>query len=176
MNAYLLFVFGEVSQKPDGFILDLFGVSVGDEKLGIDDVMVVLRSSIRSLIVDEYFWRSFAVEEQLHLLTIGLVAEDIVLNGGATTLTKSSFSPNESAMHPRIHKNFFTSSLLIQIKLKVIFLWSIRWFTPTIIQINPSLYILFPTSSSFLIHTPATSNINNKSLIMISHSPLLANA
>lgn len=40
--------------------------------------MVVLRSGVGSLVVDEDFWRSFAVEEQLHLLTIGFVAEDIV--------------------------------------------------------------------------------------------------
>lgn len=84
--------------------------------------MVVLGAGVGRLVVDQYFWRSLSVEELLNLLSIALIAEDSVLNDPKATLTKSSLSPNESAMHPRIHRNFFTSSLLIQIKLKVIFL------------------------------------------------------
>lgn len=87
--------------------------------------MVILGASIGRLVIDEYFWRSLSVEELLNLLPIALITEDSVLNDPNLTLTKSSLSPNESAMHPRIHRNFFTSSLLIQIKLKVIFLMGV---------------------------------------------------
>jgi hypothetical protein len=39
---YLLFVFRQVSQEPYCLILDFFAVSIGDEQLGINDIMVVL--------------------------------------------------------------------------------------------------------------------------------------
>lgn len=121
MYIYFLLVFRQVSQEPYCLIFDTFSVSIGKEKLGIDDIMVVFWSSVRGLVIDQYFWRSFWVKKQFNLLSIGFVWEYGFLNDCKNTLTISSLSPKESAMQPRIQKNFLDSYLLIQIKLKVIF-------------------------------------------------------
>ena len=89
--------------------------------MGVDDVVVILRAGVGSLVIDHDFGRALSVEKLIDLEFVGLVAEDGVLSGAWVTLTWSSLSPKESAMHPLIHRNFLESSLFIQIK-KVIFL------------------------------------------------------
>lgn len=118
MESYLLFVFGKISQEPYCLVFDPLKVSVGEEKLWIDHIMVVFRSSIWRLIVDHDFWRALSIKKQINFGAIGLIAKDSVLNRWMFTLTKSSLSPKESAMQPLIQRNFLASYLLIQIKLK----------------------------------------------------------
>ena len=118
IENYLFLILGKISQKPYSFIFDSFGVSIGEEKLRIDDIVIVLRSCVRRLEINHDFRRALGLKTLFYFGAIGLIAKDSLLNRLMITLTKSSFCPKESAMQPLIHKNFLASYLLIQIKLK----------------------------------------------------------
>lgn len=81
-TVYFLFPLWEISHEPYSFIFNPFGVSVGQEQLSIDYVVVVVGAGtgIRSLVVDQQFWRTFTLKKELYLLLVGFMSKNCILD------------------------------------------------------------------------------------------------
>lgn len=68
-----LLVLREIPHEPYCFLFNLFRVSISDENPRVNDIMVIIRSSIRSLIIHQYSCGPFTIQKQINFILVGLV-------------------------------------------------------------------------------------------------------
>lgn len=68
-----LFVFRKISHEPYCLLLNFLWVTICHKNSGINYVVIIIRSSIWGLIINQYLCRSFTIQKQINFFLIGFI-------------------------------------------------------------------------------------------------------